>query len=149
MDPENRHFILDVMRSHNIMTLATVRPDGFPQANTVAYANEDLNLYFTTERRSQKVRNIEYCDKVSLTIDRDYPDWRQIKGVSMAAIASMVTDPQEWARARDRLVRKFPPYANLLAGDIQADVVIMKIAPKVVSILNYEREFGHTELVEV
>jgi hypothetical protein len=36
MDRETEAFILDVLRRHNILTLATVREDGFPQATPSA-----------------------------------------------------------------------------------------------------------------
>jgi len=34
--------ILDLMSSQNDMTIATVRPDGYPQATTVSYASGRL-----------------------------------------------------------------------------------------------------------
>lgn len=45
--------------------------DGFPQATTVGYANDGLDLYFCCDRASQKVRNLRHSGKVSLTIDHD------------------------------------------------------------------------------
>jgi nitroimidazol reductase NimA-like FMN-containing flavoprotein (pyridoxamine 5'-phosphate oxidase superfamily) len=38
--------ILSLLDQHRIMTLATLRPDGWPQATTVGYVNEGLTLYF-------------------------------------------------------------------------------------------------------
>jgi hypothetical protein len=35
------------------MTIATTRPDGWPQATTVGYANEGLTLYFLCGPDSQ------------------------------------------------------------------------------------------------
>ena len=46
MDDAMRAEILDIMNNHRIMTVATVRPDGYPQATTVTYVNEGLTLYF-------------------------------------------------------------------------------------------------------
>jgi nitroimidazol reductase NimA-like FMN-containing flavoprotein (pyridoxamine 5'-phosphate oxidase superfamily) len=45
MDEEIRKKILKLLDQHRIMTLATLRPDGWPQATTVGYANEGLTLY--------------------------------------------------------------------------------------------------------
>ena len=39
MDRETEAFILDILRRHDVLTLATVRKDGFPQATTVGYVN--------------------------------------------------------------------------------------------------------------
>ena len=40
MDAEIRTKILTLLDQHRIMTIATLRPDGWPQATTVGYANE-------------------------------------------------------------------------------------------------------------
>ena len=42
MDDELRQKILSLLDQHRIMTLATLRPDAWPQATTVGYANDDL-----------------------------------------------------------------------------------------------------------
>ena len=53
MKPAHRKFILKLLKRHNIMSLATVRADGYPQATTVSYANDGLDLYFCCDRVSQ------------------------------------------------------------------------------------------------
>jgi hypothetical protein len=40
MEEEIRKNILMLLDQHRIMTIATLRPDGWPQATTVGYANE-------------------------------------------------------------------------------------------------------------
>ena len=50
--------------------------------------------YIGTFAQAQKVANIQRCPKVSLTIDRDYADWSQIKGLSMGGTAEILTDPE-------------------------------------------------------
>jgi nitroimidazol reductase NimA-like FMN-containing flavoprotein (pyridoxamine 5'-phosphate oxidase superfamily) len=52
MDAEIRTKILTLLDQHRIMTIATLRPDGWPQATTVGYANEGLTLYFLCLRDS-------------------------------------------------------------------------------------------------
>lgn len=46
MDEKIRQKILTLLDQHRIMTIATLRPDGWPQATTVGYANDDPTLYF-------------------------------------------------------------------------------------------------------
>lgn len=53
------------------MTVATLRPDGWPQATTVGYANEGLTLYFLCGPDSQKATNLARDDRVSLTCGAD------------------------------------------------------------------------------
>ena len=149
MDPTTRQFILDIIDSRNDLSLATLRPDGFPQANTLSYANDGLVLYVGTGRDSGKVRNIQHCGNVSLTIDVPYADWNEIRGLSMGAVAQVLPDDSaESARAADVLTRKYPAVVGLPAP-AAASIAFVMIVPKVISVLDYRKGFGHTELVEV
>ena len=85
MDDEIRRKILTLLDQHRIMTIATLRPDGWPQATTVGYVNAGLVLYFLCGLDSQKARNLARDDRMSLTIDDDTADLMAIMGLSMAA----------------------------------------------------------------
>jgi len=148
MDQTMLRRVLDLLKRHNIMTIATVRRDGYPQATTVTYANDGLDIYFGCDRTAQKIRNIKRDARVSLTIDRDYRDWTQIKGLSMAAEARVLTERSEIDHAIHVLGKKFAQWAQLSPLDRRA-VKFVKVAPKVVSILDYTKGFGHTDLVRV
>jgi nitroimidazol reductase NimA-like FMN-containing flavoprotein (pyridoxamine 5'-phosphate oxidase superfamily) len=101
MDKQIREKILALLDQHRIMTIATIRPDGWPQATTVGYANEGLTLYFLCGRDSQKAANLARDDRTSLTIDHDTPQVMEITGLSMAARAKAVVDREEAARKTD------------------------------------------------
>jgi nitroimidazol reductase NimA-like FMN-containing flavoprotein (pyridoxamine 5'-phosphate oxidase superfamily) len=58
MDEQIKQKILKLLDEHRIMTLATLRPDGWPQATTVGYVNEALTLYFVCGLDSQKAANL-------------------------------------------------------------------------------------------
>ena len=46
MDNSLKSKILELLDQHRIMTIATLRPDGWPQATTVGYTSQGLILYF-------------------------------------------------------------------------------------------------------
>jgi len=146
MNQAMRRRVLDLLKRHNIMTIATVRKDGYPQATTVTYANDGVVIYFGCDATAQKVRNIRRSPKVSLTIDRDYRNWRNIKGLSMAANAQILSDPAEMRHAIAVLGKKFAQWAELSPVDMKA-VKFIKVVPKLISVLDYTRGFGHTDLV--
>jgi nitroimidazol reductase NimA-like FMN-containing flavoprotein (pyridoxamine 5'-phosphate oxidase superfamily) len=148
MKRSTKRLILDLLRKHGTMSLATVRPDGFPQATTVAYANDGLALYFACDKSSQKVRNIKKSRKVSLTIDGDSTSWDRIKGLSMGATARIVDDPATSKRAIELLRKKFSEMGEMSAEDL-AETAIVEVTPKVISVIDYELGFGHTDLVHV
>lgn len=146
MNRKMKSFILKQMKDNRTMTIATVRKDGWPQATTVVYVNDGLNLYFGCDPDSQKVQNISRCKKVSVTIDGGDKDWNKLKGLSMAATAKLVSDPKEIDRALTLLGRKFPPLSGVGKPD-PSEVAVIKLIPKVISVIDYTRGFGHTDLV--
>jgi hypothetical protein len=149
MDAKVREFILDIINGRNDLSLATLRPDGFPQANTVSYASDGLALYFAAGRDSQKVRNMQYSTNVSLTIDVPYAAWSEIRGLSMGAVAEILPDDSgESAHAMNVLTKKYPAVWDMPPPE-PGSIVFVKIVPKVISVLDYRKGFGHTDLVEV
>jgi general stress protein 26 len=147
MDKKMENFILDLLKNHNLSTIATIREDGYPQANTVTYASDGFIIYFLTGPNTQKVKNIKRSNKVSLTIDRNYNDWNKIKGLSMAATCEVLTNTYEKQKAMDCLTEKFPALKKTSkSNELMA---LVKITPKIISVLNYELGFGHKDLVEV
>jgi general stress protein 26 len=146
MDRETEAFILDILRRHNILTLATVRENGFPQATTVGYVNDGLTIYVGCGADSQKARNVRRCAKVSLTVDHDEEDWGKIQGLSMGATAEIVTDPAEIAHIGELMFAKYLQLQAMAPPDPK-DFAFLKITPKVISVLDYTKGFGHTELV--
>ena len=64
----------------------------------------------------------------------------------MGGTAEPVTDPVEIKRVSELLLRKFPQILRYaLAG--KKGVFLVRITPEVISILDYRKEFGHTDLV--
>ena len=128
------------------MTLATVRADGFPQATTVVYANEGLDLYFSCDATSQKAKNIRKCDKVSATIDRDMRDWSKIKGLSLGGHAQVLKGKREREHAYQVLLKKFPQMGT--SPPSEPATAFVRVRPTVFSLLDYTQAFGHAELVK-
>ena len=148
MNEESRNKIETLLDQHRIMTVATLRPDGWPQATTVGYVNEGLTLYFLCGLESQKAANLARDDRVSLTIDHDAPQVMDITGLSMAARAQPVVDRAEAEKVLRMLPLKYPEQVSL-PGPMPTpeQVRIFRVMPSVISVLDYSKGFGHTELV--
>jgi nitroimidazol reductase NimA-like FMN-containing flavoprotein (pyridoxamine 5'-phosphate oxidase superfamily) len=151
MEEVLRTKILALMDQHRKMTVATLRPDGWPQATTVGYANDGLTLYFLCGVDSQKAANLGRDNRVSLTIDDDSPQVMEITGLSMAARAQAVVDRAEAEMALGLLMRKYPEQKSLpssLPMPTPENVRIFRLTPTVISVLDYSKGFGHTDLVD-
>ena len=106
---------------------------------------DGLALYFCCGGGSQKVRNIKRNRKVSATIDHDYDDWKKIRGLSLGGTAHIVVNHNELQHALKQLSHKWG-MAKLSEEDMRG-MAIVKITPKVISVLDYTKGFGHTDLV--
>ncbi|KAB0653196.1 pyridoxamine 5'-phosphate oxidase family protein [Burkholderia diffusa] len=147
MDEQIKRKILSLLDQHRIMTIATLRPDGWPQATTVGYVSQGLTLYFLCGLESQKAANLARDDRVSLTIDHDTSDLMAITGLSMAAHARPVTDRAEAEKVLRMLPLKYPDMqAPPMPMPSPDEVRIFRVIPTVISVLDYSQGFGHTDL---
>jgi nitroimidazol reductase NimA-like FMN-containing flavoprotein (pyridoxamine 5'-phosphate oxidase superfamily) len=139
---------IDILEQNRLMAIATARPDGWPQATMVSFANEDILIYFVVSRESQKFRNIERDDRVSLVIGRDFHDPSTIKALSIAARASEVRDEKQRQRAVHLLLDRHPGLRRLEPPSSNHSA-IMRANPEVITILDYSKGFGHADLLTV
>jgi len=148
MKHEFKRRTIALLDEHRIMTIATNRPDGWPQATVVSYVNDGLIVYCVISRDSQKYANILRDPRVSLAIANDYPQPLQIKGLSMAARAEVSTDSGEREHAQEILLKRYPEYKIMPPPD-PAELPLLRITPQIVSLLDYSQGFGHTDLLQV
>lgn len=150
MDESMTRKILALLDAHRIMTVATLRPDGWPQATTVGYVNDGMTLWFLCGLQSQKSRNLARDDRVSITIDHDTADLMSITGLSMAARAHRVTDRAEAEKVIGMLPLKYPdapPTTAAMKMPTPDEVALFRVVPELVSVLDYTQGFGHTDVV--
>ena len=150
MNEELRRKILTLLDEHRIMTIATLRPDGWPQATTVGYVSDGLTLWFLCGLESQKAKNLALDNRVSITIDHDTPDIMAITGLSMAARAHRVSDPDEAQKVIGMMPLKYPdapPSTAQMKMPTPEEVALFRVDPEVISVLDYTKGFAHADLV--
>ena len=150
MDKAIRDKILALLAEHRIMSIATVRQDGWPQVTTVGFASEGLVLYFLCGRDSQKAANLARDNRVSLTIDHDTANVMEISGLSMAGHASRISDLKEGARILGLLFSRYPEQPSVpFALPEPGDVALFRVEPTIISVLDYSKGFAHTDQVTI
>ncbi len=137
-----------ILDENRLMAIATLRPDGWPQTTMVGYANEDLLIYFIVSRQSQKFANIERDNRVSLVVGKDFHEPSTIKGLSIAAHASEIRDEKQRQRAVHLLLDRHPALRKLEPPEPDHSAV-MRAYPAIVTILDYSRGFGHSDVLTV
>ena len=115
MPNELKEQILDYLRSHNTMTLATTVGD-LPWAATVFFASEDLHLYFFSAPDSRHCQNLTANPRVAVTIQEDYQDWRKIKGIQLEGRVALVDGVLEKTKAMAIYAAKYPEIIKLFTN---------------------------------
>ena len=121
--------VVDLLGRERLMTLACNRPGGWPQATTVGYFNDGLNLYFIVARTSQKFANLQADSRASVAI-RSGSAGSGV-GLSMAGRAVEVVDPEAVERL-DRLVAERYPQVHVYCPSAD-DVAVLRFRPTVIS----------------
>jgi nitroimidazol reductase NimA-like FMN-containing flavoprotein (pyridoxamine 5'-phosphate oxidase superfamily) len=139
---------LQILNDNRIMTIATVRADGWPQTTIVGYANEGWSLYFLIYRTSQKFENITRDNRVSISVGHEPTELRDIRAVYAGCFAQEVTDIAERSRAWKLLAERHPNLTDL-APPGSAEVATMRAECKHLSVLDYSQGLGHTESLTI
>ncbi len=147
LTPAQRDQIVSILDAADDLTVATVRPDGWPQATTVSFVNDGMKIYFGAWSKSQKTQNITRDPRVSITVNAPYKSWDKIRGVSLAGRARRVQDTQEMQRIFTLMVEKFPQIGQFVKGGADVEMALFCVEPSVVSVLDYSQGFGHAELM--
>ena len=99
--------------------LATAGADGRPLVVPVCYALEGDRIYSAVDakpkrtRELRRLRNIAANPRVSLVVDEYDEDWTRLRYVIVEGTADVLTGGDEFSRAVDRLVAKYPQYRAL------------------------------------
>jgi len=148
MDSTLRVLILDVLAAHEVLALATLREDGWPQATTVGYINDGLTLFVATGADAQKVRNIRRDPRVSLTVNGAKAEWSRLQGLSMAARAEVLESRAEIQRVARLMKKKFASLADLSDPERDRGWAFLRIVPQMISVIDYTKGFGHSLLLK-
>jgi uncharacterized protein len=104
--------VLEYLKTHNTMTLATCSGD-VPWGATVFYASDRLKLYFFSAPQSRHGQNLATNPRVAVTVQEDYKDWRQIKGIQLEGQALLVDSVIEKSKAMAVYALKYPEIIKL------------------------------------
>lgn len=139
---------ITILDANRIMTIATVRSDGWPQTTMVGYANEGFRLYFLIYRTSQKFENISRDNRVSISVGHEPRELRDIRAVYAGCHAEEVIDLAERSLAWKLLAERHPNLTDL-APPGTAEVATMRADCKHLCVLDYSQGLGHTESLTI
>jgi len=150
LDMKLRDKVLAYLHSCNVLTLATNGEDG-PWAAAVFYVNNDFNLFFLSDPATRHVLNINLNPQVAATIQKDYKDWKKIKGIQLEGEVREVTGAKKTVAIARYLV-KFPVIGKQTPIEISqamSKVDWYTLIPSAVYFIDNSLGLGHREKVNL
>jgi nitroimidazol reductase NimA-like FMN-containing flavoprotein (pyridoxamine 5'-phosphate oxidase superfamily) len=140
-----KEHIIDYLSRKKFLTLATSNKNSKPLTHPVAYINIGSSVYFSTNKKSRKVKNIMENPTVAYSIfdETEYLD--EVRSIQMQGEASIVEDENELLKIYKLLRKKFPTAEYM---EINVDTIFIKISPKLCYFSDFIKRFGDIEKVE-
>jgi hypothetical protein len=139
--PAFSHEELSILGDSREATLATLRPDGWPQATVINFVNDDAQVYLACGASSQKAENIKRDDRISLALVAPYSAYGPIFGLSLAGNAKLLSKAEDISYVLDLWRVRHPYNHRKLEAETRA-FVFYKISPIVVTTLDYRSALG-------
>ena len=140
------------LRDHQVATLATHSGEDL-WAAAVFYVNAGYTLYFLSSPTSRHCLDLAKNPRVALTIQEDYADWLEIKGVQIEGVVSELSGEEE-RLARRLYGQKFPIVGKLAQApaaivNALAKVRWYKVVPRRLYFIDNAVGLGHREEVDL
>ena len=140
--------VADYLAAHHVMTLATQGADG-PWAAAVFYAGDGCSLVFLSSPHSRHCSNLAQDPRCAATIQEDYRDWPQIKGIQLEGRIRELQGEEE-RRAQQIYGEKFPivgPLAKMPAPIVKALARVRwyRLVPERFYFIDNSKGFGHRD----
>ncbi len=147
MTDELRRRVADYLAQHTTLTLATVGPDGLPQAAPLFYASDaHLNLIFLSSPDSRHSRNLAHNPAAAAAIYDEVWEWRAIRGVQLEGRVERL-EGEARAEALALYRAKYPFIAEL--GQQVEESMLYRLRPRWLRIIDNSLYFGWREEMEL
>ncbi len=120
---------LAFIRSQRVARLATVGPGGEPHNVPVCVVAVGGNLYFASEAKARKVKNLAANPRAALVFDVYEEDWNRLAGVMVVGRAAILEKGTTFHRIRLALYRKYRQYKKFAPIE-EGESVIVAITPE-------------------
>lgn len=100
--------VLEFLKRHETLTLATASRAGVPRATTFLYVNDGPTLYFWTRATAFTARQVQQNPVVAFAIDGYAGDLSRTQGLQGIGECSVLLSGERIARVADLFGEKFP-----------------------------------------
>jgi len=124
---------VELLGTARVGRLATASGDGRPLVVPVCYAFDGTRFYSAVDakpkrtRDLRRLRNVAENPWVSLVVDEYHEEWTRLRYVIVDGRAEILSEGDEFTRAIDLLLAKYPQYHDL--GLPRAAGAVIRITP--------------------
>lgn len=118
----------DFVDSSRVARVATVGADGIPHNVPICPLLEGDKIYFGTESRSKKVRNILAHGNVAIVFDDYTESWAHLRGIMIQGRARVIGNT-EFRKLHKKFYAKYLQYKSM-APLTERDTAIVEITPE-------------------
>ncbi len=143
----------EYLSSQTTLTLATLNPDGSPQACDVFYASDGATFYFLSDPKTRHIQNLVREPRIGATIHGGSRGWEDIRGVQVAGHAGRVESLAERIHGYRLYIAKYafvgqwiPSAAGLgQAHKFLGTIELYKVQATWIRWIDNTIKFGHKE----
>ena len=144
--------VADYLAAHHVMTLATQGAEG-PWAAAVFYASDGCSLVFLSSPNTRHCRNLALDARCAATIQEDYSDWAEIKGIQLEGRVTELQGDEERC-AQTLYGEKFPiasPLGNVPSAIVKALARVrwFRLVPERFHFIDNSKGFGHRDEIDL
>ncbi len=144
--------VQEYLQNHRVATLGS-SCGGDPWAAAVFYVNDGYTLYFLSSPTSRHSLNLSQNPRVAVTVQEDYSDWPEIKGIQLEGMVCELSGAEE-EKARSLYGQKYPIIGKLgkpPAAIVKALAKVRwyKIVPQRLYFIDNSVSLGYREEVQI
>ncbi len=119
----------DFILLRRILRVATTDKNGTPHNVPVCHVVDGDRIYFATEKKSKKVKNLTENRKLALVCDEYSETWSYLRGVLIQGEARIISKGPEFRKLRRLLYQKYPQYERDVPIK-EGKAVIIEVTPR-------------------
>jgi len=141
--------VIDYLEEHNVMSLATIGPEG-PWSTAVYYACRGLDFFYVSGHETRHSRNLALNPVAAATIQENYADWREVQGIQMEGEVTQLGGAAAAGAAVTFLARfPFLKVAGTALQQAMSGSSWYRFRPTRLHFVDNSRGFGHRSELEL
>jgi general stress protein 26 len=139
-DTQLQKDVVDYISKAKLAILATVKDGAVPALRTIgSFANDGLDVYFSTGRETAKVKQIEKNWNVAVYFQHDGQERPKFRYISVTGTAKHLTDDAAIKQAVDTISNRNPSFKQRIEKGELSKLSLFKVEAKSVKDLDFGR----------